>query len=58
MGHLLSIYNISIALQILDGKKYRSAEYALNSVALCLDDIHDLRNVLLAGVVVGGFYIL
>ena len=29
---------------------------ASDAVALCLDDIHHLRNVLLAGVVVGGLH--
>ena len=40
----------------MDGKKYISAKYASDNVALAFNDLHDLRHILLAGVVVKGFY--
>ena len=45
-----------IALQILDSKKFISAKYALDNVSLGLDDLHDLRDILLAGIMVRCFH--
>ena len=40
----------------MDGKKYISAKLALDGVTLALDDLHDLRDILLAGIMVRCFH--
>ena len=46
----------SLLHRYMHSKKFISAKYALDNVALVLDDFHDLRDILLAGIMVRSFH--